>query len=61
MPRVMIKCPNTGKQIYTGVNLNWETFESYRFGTQSVPCPECHASHQWSRVDAILDETGGGS
>ena len=41
MPRVLIECPDTGKQVYTGVNLNWETFESYRFGTQTLPCPEC--------------------
>lgn len=35
MPRVMIECPDTGKQVYTGINLNWETFESYKFGSQT--------------------------
>ncbi len=61
MPRVLIECPDTGKQVYTGINLNWETFESYKFGAQTLPCPECGREHQWSRADALLDEAGGGS
>jgi len=59
MPRVLIECPATGKMIYTGINLNWQTFDSYRIGEQSVPCPKCGATHIWGRVDAELDESGG--
>ena len=61
MPRVMIECPETGRPVYTGINLNWETFESYRFDSQTLSCPECGRQHQWSRADALLDEAGGGS
>ena len=60
VPRVMIECPETRKEIYTGINLNWETFESYRIGTRNLSCPKCGKDHEWSRSDAIVDEIGGG-
>jgi endogenous inhibitor of DNA gyrase (YacG/DUF329 family) len=60
MPRVTVTCPKTGKQVYTGVNLNWDTFDSYEFKQQTFDCPECGKWHTWSRADATLDETGGG-
>ena len=60
MPRVMIECPETKKEVYTGINLNWETFDSYRFGERKLPCPVCGKEHEWTRADAVLDEAGGG-
>jgi hypothetical protein len=57
---MMIECPDTGKQVYTDINLNRENYESCKFGTQVLPCPECGRNHQWARADALLDETGGG-
>jgi len=61
MPRVMIECPETKKEVYTGINLNWETFESYRIGKNKLPCPQCGKEHEWTRADALLDEAGGGA
>ena len=61
MPRVLIECPETGLEVYTGINLNWETFESYRFGEQRLPCPKCGKDHLWTRQDVTMDEAGGGS
>jgi hypothetical protein len=61
MPRLMIECPDTHKLIYTGQNFNWETFESAKLGESSLPCAECGKVHRWTRMDAILDETGDSS
>lgn len=59
MPRVLIECPETHKLIYTGLNMNWSTFESTKIGEQTYPrCPECGEQHVWTRRDAVLDEIG---
>ncbi|MBI1180475.1 MAG: hypothetical protein GC201_07935 [Alphaproteobacteria bacterium] len=58
MPRVMIECPETHRMIYTGVNLNWNSFEGAKIGEQTVPCPACGAVHRWTRADATIDEVG---
>ncbi len=60
MARVLITCPETGKPIYTGLNLEWDTFESTRIGERTIECRECGKVHVWQRADADLDEDGGG-
>jgi hypothetical protein len=57
----MIECPETHKWIYTGLNMNWEIFESTFIGENSVPCNKCGKVHEWTRADAILDEVGNSS
>lgn len=59
MARVMIECPNTGKMIYTGMNLNWSTFESTFIGEACIRCPKCGEVHEWRREDVFMDEVGG--
>ncbi len=56
----MITCPETGKPIYTHLNLDWETFESTRIGERTIECVECGKVHRWRRWDADLDEDGAG-
>ena len=60
MARVMITCPETGKPVYTHLNFEWNTFESTRIGERTIECRECGKIHTWRRVDADLDEDGGG-
>jgi len=60
MPRVLIRCPKSGREIYTGLRMNWFTLDSYDFGYQKLVCPECGEEHEWDQKDAILDEDGGG-
>jgi len=60
MPRVLITCPETGKQVYTGARFNWQTFDSAKIGERKVRCPYCGEEHVWRREDADLDEDGGG-
>jgi hypothetical protein len=61
MPRVLIECPETHRMIYTGVNLNWNSFEAARFDARdSFACPRCGHTHAWSHADATVDEDGTG-
>ncbi len=60
MARFMITCPETGKPIYTHLNLDWESFESTRIGERTIECVECGKVHRWRRWDADLDEDGAG-
>ena len=60
MPRVLIRCPTSGRDVYTGLRLNWLTFEAYEFGRQKLVCPSCGEEHEWGESDVILDEDGGG-
>lgn len=59
MARVMIECPQTGRMVYTGLNLSWNTFEIYKIGESCIECPYCGEVHVWTRPDAVLDEVGG--
>lgn len=60
MARVMIICPHTQKQVYTGMNFDWMQFESVQIGEKSVTCPECGEEHIWTRADATLVADGAG-
>lgn len=60
MARVMITCPETGQPIYTGMTFDWSAFETVRIGERQVRCPACGEHHKWKRVDAFLEEDGGG-
>ncbi len=58
--RVMITCPETGRPVYTHLDVDWETFESTRIGERMIECSECHKVHTWRRCDVDLDEDGMG-
>jgi endogenous inhibitor of DNA gyrase (YacG/DUF329 family) len=60
LPRVLITCPETGKQVYTGTRYNWQTFDSAKIGERTVRCPYCGEEHVWRREDVDIDEDGGG-
>ncbi|MDQ6770551.1 MAG: hypothetical protein M3Z54_11260 [Gemmatimonadota bacterium] len=56
MNRIMIKCPKTGKMIYTGFAMDAETFAISPIEDQDpIQCPECHQLHRWKKRDAILE------
>lgn len=56
MNRILIKCPNTGKLIYTGFAMDMDTFESSPIEEMDpVECPACHKMHRWNKSDAILE------
>jgi hypothetical protein len=56
MNRILIKCPNSGKLIYTGFSMDIDTFEASPIDEMDpIECPACHKSHRWSKHDAILE------
>lgn len=56
MAMVMITCPNTGKTVPTGVELDPGAFDSSEFGDLSLECPECPEIHPWTKEDAFLQD-----
>jgi hypothetical protein len=59
MSRVLITCPETGKNIYTGLNMEWNQLDAVEIGEHELDCPECGQRHSWTRHDAILQADGG--
>jgi hypothetical protein len=54
--RILIKCPNTGKLIYTGFAMDLDTFEASPIEEMDpIECPACHKTHQWQKRDVILE------
>jgi hypothetical protein len=55
MGMVMVKCPQTGRAIPTGIKSDRESFRrsSVFFGR----CPICHVDHAWFAQEAWVDET----
>jgi endogenous inhibitor of DNA gyrase (YacG/DUF329 family) len=53
---VMIKCPETGRTVNTGIALDLESFKHITLDNNSVRCPHCGKTHVWSKKDAFLRE-----
>ena len=53
MAMVMISCPNTGRDVPTGIETDPSSFES--FGAAApIHCPACGRHHAWSKTNAWL-------
>jgi hypothetical protein len=59
MTNVVIKCPNTGQDIFTGVETH--DVRSIPDGPSSTRCPLCGEDHTWSREDARLADDNAAS
>jgi hypothetical protein len=59
MGKLMIRCPNTGKPLFTGIAIDRATFENptnvFRNNTVG-PCPHCGQMHTWSKEDAFVSD-----
>jgi len=54
--RIVIKCPTTGKMIYTGFAMDPQTFEASPIEEMDpIVCPACHQTHKWSKKDARFE------
>ena len=60
MPQLFIVCPETGNEVYTGLNMDWFDFDAIELGEQSFKCPRCHQMHTWTKNDATLRSDGAG-
>jgi endogenous inhibitor of DNA gyrase (YacG/DUF329 family) len=53
--RIIIKCPNTGKLVYTGFAMDPAIFEASPVEENPIECPVCKQTHRWSKKDAFLE------
>jgi len=51
---VMVKCPTTGREISTGVEMDAATFERLPDIHSHIKCPLCRFDHDWSTREAWL-------
>jgi hypothetical protein len=52
----MIKCPNTGRPIATGLKTDRSSFEAMAVFYARTFCPICRTNHQWFARDAWVSE-----
>ena len=58
MNRIVIKCPNTGKLIYTGFAMDQATFSMLPIEEMDpIECPACHQQHRWQKKDALFERS----
>lgn len=51
--RVVIRCPQTGELIPTGVQMDAKAFATVTLRDYITICPKCGATHKWSKSDAV--------
>jgi hypothetical protein len=54
---VVIKCPETDREIATGIITDVKRFSRLGDGHAATHCPHCDQQHHWSRRDAFLSVT----
>jgi hypothetical protein len=53
--RILIKCPETGKLIYTGFAMDPGIFLASPVELNPIDCPACRHKHSWTKKDALLE------
>src|SRR3984893_5132776 len=56
MSMVMVKCPQTGRAIPTGIKTDRESFRRSPVFFARTHCPICHIDHAWFAPEAWVDE-----
>jgi hypothetical protein len=51
---VMVRCPTTGCELSTGVEMDPATFECLPDILSQIKCPLCRLDHNWSTREAWL-------
>ena len=56
MGMVMVKCPQTGHAIPTGIMIDRESFQRSPVFFRRTRCPICNTDHAWFARDAWVDD-----
>jgi hypothetical protein len=51
---VMVRCPATGRELSTGVEMDAATFKRLPDIHSQIKCPACGLDHNWSTREAWL-------
>jgi hypothetical protein len=60
MSLILIKCPQTGRAVSTGIEVDRASFNALPDVEVETRCPACAGTHIWSKGDAWLSEDGEG-
>ena len=61
MPRVLVRCSNCDRPVYTGLAFEqWFIFEWVEVQGATVRCAACGTETKWTKRDAYLEADGGG-
>lgn len=55
MRKVMIKCPQKGIAVPTGVEMDQDAFGTVTLDYE-LKCPACGAVHHWTKKEAFLEQ-----
>jgi len=56
MAHVMITCSETGEAVWTGHDIDEQSWETASIPKETLLCPACLDSHTWDKDDAFLSE-----
>ena len=57
MAKVMIKCPETGKMVFTGILGDQSLLERIKIQKNKMArCAACGKEHLWTKEQAVLQE-----
>ncbi len=59
MGTVMIRCPQTGREIPTGITTDRDSFNATPVFFAQTYCPICRLTHEWFARNAWVDERAG--
>ena len=51
---LVIKCPNTGRDVSTGIQTDASTFARMPNEVLETRCPHCRTKHSWRPRDAMF-------
>ena len=54
MAKIMIRCPNTGKLVFTDVRGDEQSLNSIKLPKMATTCPYCGGLHYWGKSDVIF-------
>jgi hypothetical protein len=58
MSAIMIKCPNTDRDVFTGIEIDFVSFNRLPNVLSHSYCPACGREHHWRRSEAWLAPYG---
>ena len=56
MAHAMIICPETGEDVWTGHDIDEQSWETASISKEILLCPACLNSHTWDKNDAFLSD-----
>jgi hypothetical protein len=60
MSLILIKCPETGRAVSTGIEIDRVTFNALPDVSTETKCSACAGTHTWRKGDAWLSDDGEG-